>query len=399
MLFDNLKKGVTLSLPECHKCGLYKNCGSPKMAPYGSGKRRILFIGEAPGKDEDDLGQPFVGMSGQYLRKILRCMRCDLDECTVTNSIICRPPNNKMDPKYHVACAPNLRKLLKEESFDVIITLGEWALKQVIPDAIIRYGGGIGKWRGWKIPLLKLGCYLCPTYHPSYIIRTGEDPIIAREFRTDLESALDQEMAHPAGLESPTYGMFDLDQLKTKIEIVKSPRKRMEDLARRSGILAFDYETTGLKPDADHHRIVSCSFCLDGEDTWACMIADEDLPNLGRILFSKKLKKVASNLKFEERWTIAKFGRGVVGWHWDTMLAAHVLDNRSGITSIKFQSFVRLGIGGWEDGVKDRLRAKGSNDLNKVDKISDHDLLIYNGLDSLLEWMVMEDQKREMSSV
>lgn len=386
MLF-NLAVAPSLTLPECHRCQLYKKSASPKMSPSGSGERRILFIGDAPGKDDDRVGEPFVGKSGEYLRKVVKGLGCDLEDCRVTNSIICRPPDNKMDERYLSACAPSLGKLLRDEAFDVIITLGEWALQQVIPKAYARHGGGMGKWRGWAIPLVEFGSWLCPVHHPSYVL--GEDdPIPAHTFRSDLGRALSLEQSRPK--------TYRLDELKSKVELVKAPRKRFIDLARKSGLLAFDYETTGLKPDAQNQRIVSCSFCFEGEDTWACKITDEELPLLAEVLFSKKLKKIASNLKFEERWTIAKLGRGVAAWHWDTMLAAHILDNRPGITSVKFQSFVRLGVGGWEEGVKDYLKAENSNALNQIDRIPIKELLIYNGLDSLLEFMVMKEQKVEM---
>jgi DNA polymerase len=357
------------------------------MPVWGSGKRRILFVGEAPGADEDSQGRPFVGKAGRFLREKLDELGCDLDECRVTNSIICHPPENKMDQRYADACAPSLAKVLREETFNVIITLGEWALRQVIPDDYLRYGGPLGRWTGWAIPL-PYGTWLCPVYHPSYLVRSGENVMMVKAFVDDLANALNHDDSRPE--------VHDLEDLKSRVELVRKPRARLDDLSSRSGILAFDYETTGLKPDAPGQRVVSCSFCLDGEDTWAFEMGDEFIPRLGKILFSKRLKKVASNLKFEERWTLKMFGRGVIGWHWDTMLAAHVLDNRSGITSIKFQSFVRLGVGGWEDGVAKYLKAEDANSLNKVHLISRDDLLIYNGLDSLLEFKVMELQKEEM---
>jgi len=390
MLFSS-SEAPLLSLPECHKCGLYKKCNSPKMLPSGSGKRRILFIGEAPGKEEDAVGKQFVGKAGKYLRKKLDDLGCDLDDCRVTNSIICRPPENKMDARYVSACAPTIRRLLRDEKFDVIVTLGEWALQQVIPEAYSRYGGGMAKWRGWTIPLD--GCWLCPVYHPSYILRSDEDPILVQMFVSDLERALNCEKVIQ---EVPP---ITLPALKNSVEIIEKPHSRLADLATKRGLLAFDYETTGLKPEMKGHRIVSCSFCFEGRDTWAFKVTDELLPELGRILFSKNLKKIASNLKFEERWTRHFFGRGVAEWYWDTMLAAHVLDNRSGVTSIKFQSFVRLGVGGWEDDVKGYLRAEGSNEKNRIDFIPAHDLLLYNGLDSLIEFMVMLHQKREIGYI
>jgi DNA polymerase len=361
------------------------------MPPSGTGERKILFVGEAPGKDEDGVGRQFVGKAGQFLRGELKELGCDLDDCRVTNSIICRPPNNRMDARYLTACAPSLRKVLREEKFDVIITLGEWALQQVIPKDYARYGGGMGKWRGWRIPLLSAGAWLCPVYHPSYVLRTGEDPILIHTFRSDLDRALRCE-----GIRPKSGSLVPLETLRARVEIVRSPLNRFKDLIKKKGLLAFDYETTGLKPEAGHHRIVSCSFCFEGEDTWACDITEDELPLLAGVLFSKKLKKIASNMKFEERWTIRFFGRGVSAWHWDTMLAAHILDNRPGITSIKFQSFVRLGVGGWEEGVLPYLKSESANAKNRILSIPSEERLMYNGLDSLIEFKVMEHQKEEM---
>ena len=379
-----------LSLPECHRCGLYRHCNSPKMEPFGSGKRSILIVGEAPGKEDDSQGQPFVGASGQYLRRVLAKLECNLDRCKVTNAIICRPPNNKMDARYLQACRPAFQKTLRDRHYSVVITLGEWALRQVVPDAWARYGGPINRWRGWVIPLLDHGAWLCPTYHPFYINRSGGNPILERTFQSDLAAAINLQWR-------PPQGFVTLSDLTSRVQIeTDGAVNRLHDLATKSGILAFDYETTGLKPDNSEHHIVSCSFCLNGEDPWAAMMGPDELEALGPVLFSPKLRKVASNLKFEERWTLKTFGRGVVGWHWDTMLAAHVLDNRSGITSIKFQSYVRLGIGGWEDGIKKYLEAPDSNRMNRIGSCPRDALLTYNALDSLIEYMVMEQQKSEM---
>ena len=116
---------------------------------------------------------------------------------------------------------------------------------------------------------------------------------------------------------------------------------------------------------------------------------------LSKVLRNPKLKKVASNLKFEERWTRAKLGYSVAGWAWDTMLAAHCLDNRSGITSIKFQAFVLLGIADYASHIEPYLKTKYSNELNRIEELDEDELLLYNGLDSLLEYKVMEKQREE----
>jgi len=218
------------------------------------------------------------------------------------------------------------------------------------------------------------------------------DKITQLDFKRDLKTAFRLDGR-------PLPKLHSMQDLKSQVEIVmdgKEAVKRLNDLAAGRGILAFDYETTGLKPDRSEHRIVSCSFCFEGRGAWACMIGEEQLEPLSRVLFNRDLLKVASNMKFEERWTRRVFGRGVASWYWDTMLAAHCLDNRPGICSIKFQAFIRLGVGGWEQGVADYLKAKHANDTNRIDRVSRKELLIYNALDSLLEFKVMQHQRREM---
>jgi len=156
--------------------------------------------------------------------------------------------------------------------------------------------------------------------------------------------------------------------------------------------MAFDYETTGLKPDRPEQQIVSCSFCLDGYETWACRIDKKSHAALSKVLLSL-LPKIAANMKFEERWTRAKLGHGVANWDWDTMVAAHVLDNRPGITSLKFQAYVQFGIGEYDSTVAPYLRSDSSNGLNRIREVPIQDLLLYNGLDSLIEFKLAEKQK------
>ncbi|NIS13859.1 MAG: hypothetical protein GWN12_18870 [Thermoplasmata archaeon] len=78
------------------------------------------------------------------------------------------------------------------------------------------------------------------------------------------------------------------------------------------------------------------------------------------------------------------------------MQAAHILDNRRGITSIKFQAFVLLGIGEYNARVEQYLESETANSLNRIAEIDTRDLLLYNGLDSLLEYKVAEIQKERM---
>jgi hypothetical protein len=129
----------------------------------------------------------------------------------------------------------------------------------------------------------------------------------------------------------------------------------------------------------------------DGLTAWAGMMGQREFPLLSAVLRSPRWRKIASNMKFEERWTRAKLGHPVAGWDWDTMLAAHVLDNRPEVTSVKFQAYVLLGVPGYEDALEGKLKVRSG--LNRIGDIHPKDLLTYCGVDGLVEYRVAMRQK------
>lgn len=375
------------TIPRCGACGLHRQCLSPKMEHSGKGKRKILFIAEAPGQEEDRQGVQLVGKSGQLLRKVLRGLGMNLDDGWKTNAVLCRPPDNKMVTEYVQCCQATVLKTVKDLKPHVIVLLGKEALESLVHPLWGKDLGSLRKWVGWTIPVAEYGAWVCPTYHPAYLPR-AEDPVLEMMFEDHLETAL--------SLEHEARDFLTTSQLQNQVEVIQKERMiraRLRDLLKAKGRLAFDYETTGLKPDRDEQRIVTCSCCLEGEDTFAFPTSgDKVMRLLSRVLRRPDLAKVASNLKFEERWTQAKMGHGVANWHWDTMLAAHLLNNQPGITSVKFQAFVHLGIEDYSSHIHPYLKADNANGLNRITELDQRDLLIYNGMDSLLEYMVMEKQ-------
>jgi len=377
-------------LSECGKCGLYKSVISPKMGVLGFGKHKILFVAEAPGNDEDRQGRYFVDDVGHLLRDILFDLDLDLDDCWTTNSVICKPPKNKIKPYMISCCRPNLLKTIDKLKPNVIIALGKAALESLMFREWKKNLGSINKWVGWNIPSAQYNAWICPTYHPYFIMKEGENKLLIKIFKEHLKKAI--------SLENKKVRKYSLDKLKKKVEVIIDPeqgRKRMIYLLRKKkGTLAFDYETNGLKPDKKGHKIVSVSFCWNGKETFATTLNEKGLNVLSLLLLDYKFKKVASNIKFEERWTRAILGHGVKGWVWDTMLAAHCLDNRSGISSIKFQSYIHLGISDYDSHIYPYLVSKNSNGFNRIEELDQEEMLMYNGLDSLLEYMIMKKQRR-----
>lgn len=388
-----LTKSPLPLLPRCGECGLYRSCQSPKMAVAGNGRRKILVVGEAPGRTEDSRGKPFVGKSGKYLQGVLAEYGVDLfRDCYVTNAAICRPAKNKLPEKAIDHCRPNIVRAIQELQPEVVILLGAAPVRSVIGWLWKEDVGRIGRWAGWQIPSQKINAWVVPTWHPAAVLREQDGKsggVMELCFKQHLEAACKLEGRPWRKL--PDY--------HRQIELVFD-QDRAEDIfvnlkvGDPSRPVAWDVETNMLKPDAEGAEIICVSVC-DGEMSYAFPWHASVVYWMKELLVSQ-VPKIASNAKFEERWTRKVFGHGVRNWAWDTMLAAHIFDNRPGITSIKFQAFVTLGVDSWDDTVKPFFTSKGSNEPNRIREVALPKLLEYCAMDSLMEWHVAQIQAKKL---
>lgn len=161
----------------CAKCGLHK---TRKRAVPGQGNPRpeLLFVGEAPGADEDEQGLAFVGAAGQLLTQMIAAMGFDRANVFIANVVKCRPPDNRPPmPDETAACVPYLHEQIRILRPRVIVALGAVAARTLLnPDAAITRIRG--RWhRFGEIDVM-------PTYHPSYLLRT---PSAKREAWIDLQ--------------------------------------------------------------------------------------------------------------------------------------------------------------------------------------------------------------------
>ena len=376
-------------IPHCGLCGLYKHCKSPKMPPTGKGRKKILIVAEAPGAQEDRDNIQLVGKVGKYLRKeYLKPLGIDLDlDCIKTNAIICRPRDNKKpDDNMIEACRPNLMKTIKRYNPNVIILLGEVACKSLLSVVYKDEIGKISRWRGFCIPCTEPNAWIVPSFHPSYISRM-HDSVLDKMFKKHLKLVISKAKSKP---------WEDIPDYEKKIEVIYKPSqaaKIIREMISKGGSAAVDYEMNCLKPEGEGTEIVSCSICWRGRRTISYPWQGEAIDATDEFLRSP-MPKIASNLKIEDRWTRVKLGHPVINWYWDTMVAAHVLDNRPGITGLKFQSFVLLGAKSYDDHIKPFLKSTGKSKFNRVRELDLGDLLLYGGLDSYLEyWVAMKQIK------
>ena len=156
---------IRLQMKNCHSCPLEK---TRKNLVFGDGNpnARIVFVGEAPGADEDEQGLPFVGRAGQLLTDIIvKGMKISRKEVYICNILKCRPPGNRNPlPEEIKHCEPFLKKQLKIISPEMICALGTFAAKTLLNTDI-----PISALRG-RFHLYE-GIKLMPTYHPAYLLR------------------------------------------------------------------------------------------------------------------------------------------------------------------------------------------------------------------------------------
>jgi uracil-DNA glycosylase len=380
-------------LADCHACGTHKRCRSPKMLPVGKGNRKILILSDRPGREEDRQGKPYVGSTGRYLAEVIRKVGYDLrEDCVASNAIICYSDSDNID-KEVMHCQPNVVDLVQRLKPEIIIPAGQQAVKSLLGWVWRENVGEISRWVGFQIPSQKLNAWICPTWNPAYLLRSQSknggklDPILERLFEQHVASAFALEGRPWKTI--PDYNK-GIELLYSPAEAASAIRSFME----AGKPVAFDYETTMLKPDSQDARIFCCSIS-DGKRTIAYPWLGEAVQATSELLRSD-VPKWGWSCKFEERWTRRILGHGVCNWKWDGMVNAHLIDNRGGVTSLKFQAFVEFGIDAYDAEVKPYLEGKGSNVPNRVFQAPLAAVLRYCAIDSLMEFKCCRKQMRDL---
>jgi len=167
----------------CVLCRELSRCRHSVVFGVGNPHAELMFIGEAPGADEDAQGEPFVGRAGQLLTKIIQAMGCRREDVYISNVLKCRPPQNRTPlPDEVTNCLPYLLSQIELIQPKVIVALGATAVRSLLDVQL-----GITKMRGhWytfhDIPIM-------PTFHPAYLLR---NPPAKREVWEDMKAVLEK---------------------------------------------------------------------------------------------------------------------------------------------------------------------------------------------------------------
>ncbi len=154
-------------LGDCTRCKLHSTRSN---IVYGAGDpcAELMFVGEAPGRDEDQQGVPFVGRAGQLLTKIIEAIDLRREDVYIANVVKCRPPKNRNpEPDEIETCQPYLFAQIDAIQPKVVVALGAFAVKTLLQsdESISKLRGRTFDYRGAK---------LIPTFHPAYLLRSPE---------------------------------------------------------------------------------------------------------------------------------------------------------------------------------------------------------------------------------
>jgi len=153
-------------IEKCKKCELSRT--RTNVVPgEGNSKAKLMFVGEAPGADEDKQGRPFVGRAGQLLTKIIESIGLKREDVYIANILKCRPPGNRNPLPSEIAkCSPYLEKQIKLIKPKVVCALGKFAAQTLLNSEtpISKLRGNFYEYEGIK---------LIPTYHPAYLLRNN----------------------------------------------------------------------------------------------------------------------------------------------------------------------------------------------------------------------------------
>jgi uracil-DNA glycosylase len=172
---------IHCEIGDCIRCPLHQE-RTHVVHTEGNRKARLMFVGEAPGADEDAQARPFVGRAGQLLTKIIEAIGMKREDVLIGNVNRCRPPGNRAPtPEEASTCKPFLLREIAVVQPEVIVVLGNTAMRNLLDtrEGITRLRGRFQDYKGIKV---------MPTFHPAYLLR---DPSKKRETWEDLKKVRD----------------------------------------------------------------------------------------------------------------------------------------------------------------------------------------------------------------
>lgn len=329
----------------CKACQLHKTCNVVCLWGTGPLNAKIMLVGEAPGKDEDQGGKPFVGRAGRFLTSVLEEFGISRDEVYISNAVKCRPPDNRTPTKGEIqVCRHYLATEIETVKPQRIICLGGSAVRSITGDH--RVSVAQARTRSWNYK----GAHVRATYHPAAVLR---NPYNAKPVMEDFARYLGLERREK--IERRTT-LIPPTQLETHLKEFASKK-----------VVALDIETSQLDPFKEGARIWTIGFSTEKGVSYVVPIHHQEGRNanparslalIGQYLTGNpEVTVVGHNIKFDLKW-LCKFGVPIKANVFDTMIAFHLLDENYPNKSLKHLAVIHTDMGDYAKNIKEMQKDK-----------------------------------------
>lgn len=325
----------------------------------------VLFVGEAPGRQENREGIPFTGAAGKILRRAIEaCSHLSVQKCGITNVVRCQPPRNRNPNRTEInSCTPQLVREVRKRKPKLLVALGNVALEYLTGQTGITVLNGCVL--DCVVPQLK-GYKVVACLHPAYVLRADH------EMERFIE-AIEVVQAFIAGTLPQERGVGEYTTVTTLIEA----RRLFKRLTNSSKPVAVDTETGGLSPlQTSFPRLLCLSVSDEEGRAWVIPYDHADSPwrvggtkqherpalrKLVRRFLRSKTLKILQNGKYDDKHLRVAFGCPLRRYI-DTMLMHVLLDERRGTHGLDTLSFRFTGMGGFHKPLDDYIkRTKAAN--------------------------------------
>lgn len=306
----------------------------PREAMLADDVCDVLFVGEAPGEDEDASGKPFVGKAGGFLQDLVDASGLQHFGLVYTNAVRCRPPNNAQPTTKQIRyCQPFLLEEIERYNPRMIVMLGNVPLVSVLGES------GITKWHGSI--LAKDGRIYAPVYHPAYVMHNNYEQTLVNAMIADFERLYVTMSAGQTKSVADQYDIYLVDNYPSACD--------MREALRKYAYCSFDTESNlGVKPYAEGCHPIMVSFAVKSDDyhaAWAVTLTEPAVVDVVKaILLDPEIAKVLHNGKYDNLVCLAEWGLNITNIVGDSLVISYLIDSVPGRHGLKELAGKHLGM-------------------------------------------------------
>lgn len=366
--FDD--NSVLASIKGCGDCFIRNKVEYPDFPPLESEKSTgILVVDEMPHASQLHDNEWNSGQHFEWLLSHFEQQGITLNDVNWVHAKRCRCSEASLQ------CRGRLQQYIRDKAPRLVFLCGDLSISSVIGAKFPSFASS-PLLQGNVIPDQEYGCWLVPTYGSKHADAVKNNPVINTLIDQDISRGLEIGKKYP-----PKYSLS-----KCRAVLSSDEASSYLDRAINSKVVSIDFETTGLKPQMQGHKILTVGLGFDNEAV--AFVLTDSLRQKVRDFLTGSCRKLIYNLSFEYLWARCILGVDIANIESDVMLQAHMLDGRSGILSLDKQLYLHLGIASWDAFDREKRSSDvglGTNGINSLESVVKHgdvsSLLEYNAKD------------------